>query len=305
MTPPPGPPGRKCQNALNTFHSTVYFSPELGGELAGRGIDDPMDWYLAGRAAALGRVGPGVVTAVFYNFRHDTLARHLPALWDRVTPDEALAARLRAVDTLLRRVLGAEALMARPMRDAAELALRAVEACGRAGRPLYAAHADQPVPDAPHLAFWYAATMLREHRGDSHVAALCAAGLDGLEALVSHCASDAGMPREAVMTQRGWTRQDWSAAEDRLRERGLMSMDGTLTPQGVRLRRELEEETDRGDRDPYRHLGPAGVAELTRLTEEFVRTAAAAGAFPADLAPFFLPTARRQDSRPTADLTQT
>ncbi|MFI8192467.1 hypothetical protein ACIF8T_27415 [Streptomyces sp. NPDC085946] len=305
MTPPLGPPARQCQKALNTLHSTVYFSPDLGRELAGRGVDDPMDWYLAGRAAALGRVGPGVVTAVFHTFRYDLIARHLPALWDRVPPEQALAARLRAADATLRRVLGQEALTARPMRDAARLALRAVEACGRPGRPLYAAHADQPVPEEPHLALWYAATLLREHRGDSHVTALCAAGLDGIEALVSHCASDEGMPREVVMTKRGWTKEDWDAAEERLRERGLMAADGTLTPRGVRLRRELEEETDRGDREPYRHLGPAGVAELTRITEEFVRKAAASGAFPPELQGFFLPPARRPDAGPSADLTKT
>lgn len=290
MSPSPAQPAaRRCQNALNVLHSTVYFSPDLGRELATRGVGDPMGCYLAGRAAALGRVGPGVVTAVFHNFRYDTVARHLPAVWEQVTPEEVLAARLRAADTTLRRVLGAEALTARPLREAARLALRAVEGCGRPGRPLYAAHADQPVPEAPHLALWYAATLLREHRGDSHVAALSAAGLDGIEALVSHCASDAGMPRDAVMAQRGWSRQDWAAAEDRLRERGLMTADGALTGRGRRLRTELEEETDRGDRGPYRHLGAAGVAELTRRTEEFGRTAGAAGAFPPQLAGFFRP----------------
>ncbi|MGP4087155.1 SCO6745 family protein [Streptomyces sp. KR55] len=295
VTPPTGPPARQCQNALNTLHSTVYFGPDLGRELAGKGIDDPMDWYLAGRAAALGRVGPGVVTALFYNFRYDTIARHLPALWDRVPPEEAVAARLRAADAILRRAFGVEALTARPMREAARLALRAVEACGRPGRPMYAAHADQPVPDEPHLALWYAATLLREHRGDGHVAALSAAGLDGLEALVSHSASGAGMPSESVMTSRGWTEQEWSEAEERLRGRGLLAEDGTLTPQGVRLRQELEEETDRADREPYQHLGAEGVAELTRITEEFVRIAGTAGTFPPGLASFFLP----------ADLTKT
>ncbi|GHH30516.1 SCO6745 family protein [Streptomyces lanatus] len=298
MTPSLGPAARQCQKALNTLHSTVYFSPDLGGELAGRGVDDPMACYLAGRAAALGRVGPGVVTAVFHNFRYDMIAGHLPALWDRVAPDQALAARLRAADATLRRALGAEALTARPMRDAARLALRAVEGCGRPGRPLYAAHADQPVPEAPHLALWHVATLLREHRGDSHVGALSAAGLDGIEALVSHCASGEGMSREAVMGPRGWTKEDWDAAEERLRERGLMAADGTLTPRGVRLRQDLEEETDRRDLDPYRHLGEAGVAELTDLAEEFVRNVVASGLFPPDVEAFFLPPNRGPHTTP-------
>ncbi|WP_434595307.1 SCO6745 family protein [Streptomyces sp. A5-4] len=288
MTPPTGSAARQCHNVLNILHSTVYFSPDLHKDLADRGIGDPMGAYLVGRAAALGKVGPGLVTAAFYSFHHDMIASHLPAVWERVSPEEATAARLRAADATLRRVLGEEALTARPMRDAARLALGALEACGRPGRPLYAALADQPVPDAPHLALWHAATLLREHRGDSHIAALSAADLDGIEALVSHCASDEGMPREAVMTKRGWTPLDWSAAEHRLRERGLMDAEGALTGQGRRLRLELEADTDRRDSAPYDHLGAAGVAELTALLGDFVRAAGRAGAFPAELEAFFL-----------------
>ncbi|KUL31175.1 SCO6745 family protein [Streptomyces regalis] len=288
MSPLSGQALRHCHHLLNILHSTVYFSPDFDRELSGRGLDDPMGRYLAGRSAALGRVGPGVVTATFYSFQHGMVARHLPAVWHRVSPEEALAARLRAADNTLRRVLGEEAVSSRAMRDAAGLALRAAEAGIRPGRPLYAAHADQPVPREPHLALWYAATLLREHRGDSHVAALGAAGLDGLEALVSHSAGDDGMPREVVMTKRGWTAEDWSAAEDRLRERGLMTADGSLTEEGRRMRLALEDDTDRRDRAPYQHLGEQEVAELTALTADFVRAAGTSGAFPAELEGFFL-----------------
>ncbi|WP_331765262.1 hypothetical protein OG747_52325 (plasmid) [Streptomyces sp. NBC_01384] len=286
-------PVRHCQNALNTIHSTVYFGSELDKELAEYGVGDPMACYLAGRAAALGPVGPGVVTAAFYSFHHDMIAGHLPELWSLVSPQEVLAARLRAADATLRRVLGEEALASRPMREAARLALRATEGCARPGRPLYAAHADQPVPDEPHLALWYAATLLREHRGDSHIGALTAAGLDGLEALVSHSAGEGGMPREVVMTKRGWTPEDWSAAEDRLRDRGLMAADGTLTARGRQLRSDLEEETDHRDRAPYAHLGAEAAAELTRISGDFVVAAAAGGAFPEPLVGFFVRQHRR------------
>ena len=69
-------------------------------------------------------------------------------------------------------LLGEKALESPEMREAAELAGRAAEGCVRAGRPLYAANADLPVPTAPHLALWHAATLLREHRGDVHLVAL-------------------------------------------------------------------------------------------------------------------------------------
>ncbi|MEU2249777.1 hypothetical protein [Streptomyces sp. NPDC019224] len=285
-------PVRQCQSVLNTIHSTVYFSPDHDGEMAAFGVTDPMACYLAGRAAALGPVGPGVVTAAFYSFRHDMIGGHLPALWQRITPEEATAARTRAADLTLRRVLGPEAIGSSAMRRAALLALRATEGGTRHGRTLYAALADQPVPEEPHLALWHAATLLREHRGDSHIGALTAADLDGIEALVSHSASDTGMPRDVVMTKRGWTEGDWTAAERRLNERGLLDADGRLTGQGRTLREDLEHDTDRRDRAPYEHLGADGAAELTRLAGEFVAAAAAGGAFPPFLVDLFAPARR-------------
>ncbi|ANB09701.1 SalK [Streptomyces ambofaciens] len=275
--------GRRCHNALNTLHSTHYFSPDLGRELGALGVTDPRAVNFAARAAALGPVGAGAVTAAFYNYRHDLVARYVPAVWETVTPEQALAARGRAVDATMRRLLGEEILTSPEMSEAAGLALRAAEGCTRGARPLYSAHADLPVPDAPHLAYWHAATLLREHRGDGHVAALAAAGLDGLEALVTHTATGKGMAPKWIFNTRGWSRQEWDAATDRLRGRGLIDGAGELTGAGVALRDDIERETDRLDAAPYAHLGADGVARLTELATAFARTAVGAGAFPGDL----------------------
>lgn len=275
--------GRRCHNAINPLHSTVYFSPDLGKELGELGIDDSNAAYFAARGAALGAVGPGTVTAAFYNFNHDLVARHLPAVWSVASPEAVLAARLRAVDTTLRRLLGPEIIDSPDLAEAAELALRAAEACTRHARPLYAAHADLPVPEQPHLAYWHAATLLREHRGDGHLAALLAAGLDPVEALASHTATGKGMSPRWVLATRGWRRSDWEDATERLRGRGLLDGEGELTEAGVALRAELEDTTDRMDAAPYEHLGTEGVARLTELARGFLFTAASAGAFPADL----------------------
>ncbi|MHC5705103.1 SCO6745 family protein [Streptomyces tirandamycinicus] len=272
--------GRRCHNALNPLHSTVYFSPDFAGELARIGVEDPRAAYFAGRAAALGAVGPGTVAATFYNFSHELIAQHLPAVWDTASPAAVLDARTRAVDATLRRLLGEDAVASPEMAEAARLALRATEACTRHARPLYAAHADLTVPEEPHLALWHAATLLREHRGDGHLAALLSAGLDPLEALVSHTATGKGMSPRWILASRGWRRTDWEAASDRLRERGLLDGDGELTEAGTALRAELEEHTDRLDRAPYEHLGAAGVERLTELGRGFLIAAAAAGAFP-------------------------
>ncbi|MCI0386582.1 hypothetical protein [Streptomyces sp. CNQ085] len=282
MTSLPAKAGRRCHNVVNPLHSALYFAPDLAHELAPYGIEDPSAVYFAGRAAALGRVGPGVVTATFHNFHHTLVARHLPAVWELAAPETVLAARLRAADSMLRRLLGEEAVASKETAEAAELALRAAEGCVRPGRPLYAALADLPVPEAPHLALWHGASLLREHRGDAHVAVLQHAGLDPLEALVSHTAGGRGMSPRWALATRGWSRRDWEEAQERLRGRGLLDGDGELTGAGAALRGELEAETDRLDAAPYEHLGAAGTERLTELCGALTGAALAAGAFPAD-----------------------
>lgn len=275
--------GRRCHAFLNPFHAAHYFSPDLGRELAGVGVVDPNAAYFAVRAAPMGRVGAGVVTATFFNFCHELVAEHVPAVWETAAPAVVLAARERAADATLRRLLGMELIACHEVAEAAELALRATEACARTARPLYAAHADLPVPERPHLALWHATTLLREHRGDGHLAVLLDAGLDPVEALVSHTATGKGMSPKWVLGTRGWNRDDWDAASARLRERGLLDAEGELTEAGVVLRGEIEAATDRLDLAPYEHLGAAGVERLTELMTGLVTALLSAGAFPAGM----------------------
>jgi helix-turn-helix protein len=285
------PAHRECAEKINAFHSVLYFGPDLDTELARHGVRDPMETYLAGRSAPLGAVGPGAVIATFNAFATPLVARHFPAVWEKVSPAEVIAARIRAADAVLRRLLGDDVVASPEMAEAAELVAGAARACLRAGRPLYSANADLDVPGEAHLALWHWATLLREYRGDGHVVALGHAELTGLEALVSHCASPAGMPKEVVMAKRGWTEADWSATQARLAERGLMTSTGELTVEGARLRERLEDETDRLDRLPYERLGGSGVARLAELTGGFVIRAANSEAFPSVLRNFFVPAA--------------
>ncbi|MFC9224527.1 hypothetical protein ACFT8W_28030 [Streptomyces hygroscopicus] len=283
MTTLPQGAAYKCYSVVNPIHSTIYFSPDYGEELAKLGLEDSTAAYFVGRAAAMGRVGPGTVTATFFSFSHELIARHIPAAWDVISPEVALEARWRAADSVLRRVLGEEAIASKEMAEAAELALRATEGCSRLARPLYAAHADLPVPDAPHLALWHAATLLREHRGDAHLMTLVSAGLDAVEALASHTATGRGMSTKWILRTRGFSAEEWEAGRQRLRDRGLLTDDNELTEAGERLRQSLEDETDRLDAAPYEHLGAEGVARLTELATTFTMTARQNGAFPADL----------------------
>ncbi|MFD7910817.1 hypothetical protein OG365_04925 [Streptomyces sp. NBC_00853] len=275
---------RRCWHAaINPLHATIYFSPDLSKELAALGVTDPVAVNLASRSAAMGAVGPGTVTATFYNYRHDLLTRHLPAVWGTATPEQVLAARLRAADSTLRRLLGTETVESAEMAEAADLAMRATEGCTRHARTLYAAHADLPVPEAPHLRLWHATTLLREHRGDGHLAALLLAGLDPVEALVSHTATGRGMTAKWIKAIRGWEQSDLDAATERLRARGILDADGGLTDEGKAVRERLEADTDRLDAAPYEHLGEEGLTRLAELGGAFVTKAIGAGAFPRDL----------------------
>ncbi|HBF85492.1 MULTISPECIES: SCO6745 family protein [Streptomyces] len=273
--------GRHCHNAVSPLHVSMYFAPELEDELAALGLERGAMVYLAGRAAPLGAVDAGTVTAMFYNFNHEHVRRYIPAAWTVTTPEAVLTARLRGADRTLRRLLGKEALTSAEMAEAAELALRATEACRREARPLYAANADLPVPEEPHLALWHAATLLREHRGDGHLAALTVAGLSGIEALVLHNATGTAPTSALFMRTRGWSSRQWDTTRDQLCDRGLLGEAGDLTRAGTALRGETEALTDQLDAAPYDHLGPAATARLTELAGGFARALRAAGAFPA------------------------
>ncbi|WP_371618836.1 hypothetical protein [Streptomyces sp. NBC_00454] len=283
MTLPPRAARHAWHGAINPLHATVYFSPDLGEEFDALGITDPRAVNLASRSAAMGAVGAGVATSTFYNYRHDLIARHLPAVWDAATPEAVLAARLRAVDTTLRRLLGDETLESAELAEAAELAMRATEGCTRHARTLYSAHADLPVPEEPHLKLWHATTLLREHRGDGHLVALLVADLDPVEALISHTATGRGMTPKYLKSIRGWDQSDLDAATDRLRGRGILDAGGELTARGQEVREALELETDRLDAAPYEHLGAAGLARLAEIGGGFTKKVVGAGAFPGDL----------------------
>lgn len=283
MTLPDERAGRHCHGVLNPIHSALYFAPEINEHFAAAGVSDPVSTYLAARAAPLGAVGAGTVTATFYSFSHRIVEQRVPELWRQITPERALQARLAAADAMLRRLWGEDGVASKEVAEAAELALRATEACAREARPLYAANADLPVPAEPHLALWHASALLREHRGDGHLAVLANAGLSGIEAQASHTASGRGMSTTWVLRTRGYTRQEWDEALARLTERGLLDAEGDLTDEGLTLRKEIERQTDLLDRAPYDHLGATGVARLTELAGQLTLKAAESGAFPQDL----------------------
>lgn len=282
---------RRCAQAVNALHSIPYFTTDLPAEIERFGVTDHSSVYLAGRASPLGTVDPAVVTAIFNSFAPGLIAERIPALWNLISPRRAIQARQDAVGTALERLLGAEIVQSGELAEAAKLATAAASACSSPGRPLYSANSALDLPDRPHVALWHAATMLREYRGDGHIAVLGHFELTGVDSLVIDCASTHGMAKEIVMPMRGWTETEWSQGRDRLADRGLVDAEGRLTARGVAVRDEVEAETGRLDRQPYEALGQTGVERLARYVHRLVGIAAEAGVFPPPLRGFFAPTA--------------
>ena len=261
---------RATWQMLEPYHGAVYFSPEAHAAYAELGVDSRAG-YFASRAAALGPASADLVLGTFYNFNPDVVRRAIPAAWQAAAPQSFLTARLAGMDATLRRILGAE-IGSASMRRAAELARKAALAAvpHPQGRPLFAAHAALPWPEEPHLVLWHAQTLLREFRGDGHVAALLTAGLDGIEALVTHAAAGQ-IGAEALRTTRAWSPEQWAQAAERLRERGWLAPGDelALTAAGRERREAVERTTDELAVLPYAALGSADCAELRRLTRPY------------------------------------
>ena len=260
---------RRLWQLLEPYHAAVYFAPETGHAYGDAGLKGYWMGYFASRSAALGPVGPGAVTALFFNFAPRMVYRALPDAWSFSTPQRVLQARWEVADAALRRLFG-DVLDTKDVAEAADLGAEAVQHGDASGRPLFGAHRDLRVPDQAHLRLWHAATCLREHRGDGHVALLLGAGFDGCEANVMAAAAGV-VPRDLQRERRGWTEDEWAAAHQRLRARGLVDEPGELTAMGVVERDAIEARTDALAVQPYEVLGDDGVARLVELLEPLVR----------------------------------
>ena len=284
---------RQMWTLFEPVHVVSYFTPEARAAFEEAGLHGFWRGYFAGRAAPMGQAGAPPVVAAFFVFAPTMVERAIPGVWDLVTQAEALAARQTGAVAAVRRLLGLKSGDIVPAAVSAvsdELAAAAGNLDG-AGRALAACNIALPVPDEPVARLWHAATLLREHRGDGHVAALVAADLDGAEALALRAGLDrisgggsghvaAGWKREQMQPVRGWTDAQWDAADERLTARGLLGGDRAATPAGVALHREIEHSTDQAAARPWTSLGQDRVAALVRLLQPIARACAAAMPFP-------------------------
>jgi len=266
---------RKTWRTLEPLHGMIYFVPEAAEAYARLGIAGRAG-YFASRAAPMGAVTADVVVSTFFNFNPALVHEAIPSSWDVAAPADVVGARFVAVDAAFRRLLGDAVVASEEMRRAAGLARTAAEAAsasGLEGRPLAAAHADVDWPAEPHLQLWHAQSILREYRGDGHVALLVVHGLSGAEALVTHAAAG-DVPAHVLRSSRGWSDAVWSAAAGALRDRGWLETGDELrfTEWGAAQRREIEDGTDALATAPYAALGDDRCAELRTLARPWSRT---------------------------------
>lgn len=271
---------RKTWRTVEPVHSCVYFAPEAFAAYERLGLAGQQG-YFASRAAPMGAVPVEVVIATFFNFSPAYVRATFAGAWARTTPDAVLAARRDAAGAALARLLGDGAHGAE-IREAAELArTAALAACDDlAGRPLFAGHARLPWPetDEPHLVLWHAQSLLREYRGDGHVAILVESGLSGCEALVLHAATGE-LPGAALQATRGWTDAQWQAAVEGLAARGWVDRAGALTDAGRAARAAIEDRTDALAVRAYLPLGDGGCARLRELVRPLSRCIVASAEF--------------------------
>lgn len=254
---------RRLWHGIEAVNAVTYFSPECIEAPSTLGLQGFWMGYFGCRAAPLGPVGPGVVEATFFNFHPERVRRAIPDAWARAAPDRLVEARAAAAAAALRRLL--------PDGRADELAQRVTDPLRRVidhatpvGRALFAANRDVDPPGDPVAALWQAATTLREHRGDGHVALLTGAGLDGCEVhvLASAAAPPGAADAEVYRASRGWSDDDWRGALDRLVERGLVDDIGAATDAGRTLHAEIEDRTDDLAAAPFSALADATIESL-------------------------------------------
>ena len=267
---------RRFFDRFEPVHAVTYFSPESRAAFDGLGYRGFWMGYFAGRSAPLGVAPTDVVTALFYNFAPSRVAKALPAAWEVAPPGSALRAREDSAVATLRRY----GFTDDGVRTAAELAAKAARSAPLDGRALFAANAALPWPSEPLATLWHAVTLLREQRGDAHVAVLTSSGLSGRECNVLHAAAGR-VPAEMIMRSRDYDENQWRQYQERLADRGLLHADGALTDAGAALKQHIEDTTDALALSALDALDDVEVEELFRALTPIARAVVAAGDVPA------------------------
>ena len=265
---------RRLRDHLEPIAAGVYFAPEAIDGYKELGLNY-FEGYFCSRSACLGKAPWSVVCAAFAAFKPEAVKDAVTGGWSKTDPEPMLAARLAGAEAQLQRLLGD------PTDDGAhatKLLYELTDGVDPSGRMLYSGLSVLPRPDSAWGNLWHAADLVREHRGDGHIAAWVE-HVDSTEITVLTELAWGIPPRSYVYT-RGWNEEEVDAAVARLEERGLLK-DGALTPAGKDLRKEIERQTDRAEREIVERLGDRA-DELFGLVEPWSKAIVANGGYPID-----------------------
>lgn len=266
---------RRAWAGLEALHVVGYFAEETTAEYVALGLHPRLS-YFASRAAAMGAVGPRVSEATFYVFAPWLHAKALPAAWEVTSPERLVEARRTGVAKALQRVVGAP-----DVSEALGIARRVCDGLTAPGRALYAGHAGLDWPDDDLLALWHAATLIREHRGDGHVAVLVSRAIDPVEATVL---DGVWSGRTGFLHKtRGWSDEELASAVRRLADRGWLDAEGALTPDGRQAREHVEQRTNEAGMSGWEHVGLDDTRRLADLVAPVRDAVLDSGVLPSDI----------------------
>jgi len=267
---------RRLFDRFEPVHALTYFAPEARAAFDAVGFRGFWMGYFAARSAPLGPVPAEVITSVFYNFSPSHVGRALPSAWEFASPTDALRAREESAVAALRRC---GVIDDADVDTAARLLAKAARSAALDGRPLFAANLALPWPDEPLAALWHATTLLREQRGDAHVATLVSFGISGRDCNVLHSVANR-VPRDFLVRSRQYDDDEWHSCTARLAGRGILDDTGALTAEGAALKQDIEETTDRLALAAFDALDDGELEELFRTLTPITRAVIAGGDIP-------------------------
>lgn len=266
---------RRLRDLVEPIAANVYFAPEAFEAYKEQGLSY-LPGYFCSRSACMGQVTGDVVVATFGVFNPAIVLPSVEEGWSKTTADALLDARQRGAVASLERILEG---VPEDVKRATELLRRATDNTATAGHPIYAGLRSRGFPGDPLGDLWRAADLVREHRGDTHVAAWTAYGVDAVEiTLLTELWWK--MPLDTYVRTRGWSEDEIKTAIAGLEERGLVA-DSAFTPDGESLRGTIERVTDLGERSIISALGD-DADELLGLLEPWAKAIVVAGGYPAD-----------------------
>jgi hypothetical protein len=269
-----GSPARRLRDACEPVAMHAVWNRTTNERLAQLGLDF-LTGYVGGRAASLGNPAGAVVAAAFAWFEPGLASAAWEAVRTTVPLDQLARARDESTVASLREILDGE-----DPGEVASVLADAAQAADGMGRPLFSGRrADGRPRDAVHC-LWWACGLVREHRGDSHVAAVAAAGLNPVEANIL-TELWVGMPLLSYTATRAWPPEVMQGAVEGLERRGWLR-DGGLTDAGLAARLAIEQHTDAQEESIVAGLG-GRLDEVCDRLNHWGQLCIEAGAFPPDI----------------------